>query len=260
MPVEESANMLIMAAAYVQRVEASAAAVFSRTHYRVLKRWADYLNTPNQDPSRPNALDPLYQDQTDDFTGSIAHSSNLALKGIIALGAMSRIAGAAGNRADQQFYASTASRLIKQWQQFSQDPTQAHLDIAYSEFDTATDTGAGSYSLKYNAFPDTLLDLNLIPSAVAAEEAAWYQQQKQAYGIPLDSRHTYTKADWEVWTAATTDVVDLRQHLIDALYHFYHTSPSRMPATDWYDTIVGRQISFQARPVVGGFFALLARH
>jgi hypothetical protein len=27
--------------------------------------------------------------------------------------------------------------------------------------------------------------------------------------------------------------------------------------TDWYDTVINRQSGFQARPVVGGFFALL---
>ncbi|WP_439098559.1 glutaminase domain-containing protein [Amycolatopsis vastitatis] len=37
-----------------------------------------------------NALDPDLQDQTDDFTGFIAHSVNLAFKGIIGIGAMSR--------------------------------------------------------------------------------------------------------------------------------------------------------------------------
>src|SRR5258708_9508057 len=31
------------------------------------------------------SLDPLLQNQTDDFTGLIAHSTNLALKGIIAI-------------------------------------------------------------------------------------------------------------------------------------------------------------------------------
>jgi hypothetical protein len=259
MPVEESANMLIMAAAYVQQAGSNAAS-FSNAHYKILKQWADYLNAPNGgSPSRPNALDPLLQNQTDDFTGSIAHSTNLALKGIIAIGAMSIIAKAAGNSSDQQFYTNTASSLIGQWAQLGQDSSQAHLDIAYNESDTASGTGPGTYSLKYNGFSDKVLGLGLVPSTVSSEEAAWYQGLENEYGIPLDSRHTYTKADWEMWTAAATDTAALRQFLIDALYRFYNTSPSRVPSTDWYDTITDTQNGFQARPVVGGFFALLAR-
>lgn len=259
MPVEESANMLIMAAAYIQQAGTNAA-IFSKAHYTVLKQWADYLNTSNNgNPNRVNALDPLLQNQTDDFTGLIAHSTNLALKGIIAIGAMSLIAQAAGNPTDQQFYASTARSLITQWAQLGQDSSQAHLDIAYVEADTDSGTGAGTYSLKYNAFSDKLLGLGLVTTVVSSEEAAWYQGREQEYGIPLDSRHTYTKADWELWTAAATDTGALRQYLIDALYRFYNTSSSRVPATDWYDTIQDTQNGFQARPVVGGFFALLAR-
>jgi hypothetical protein len=259
MPVEESANMLIMAAAYVQQAGSNAAS-FSQAHYKILKQWADYLNAPNGgNPSRPNALDPLFQNQTDDFTGSIAHSTNLALKGIIAIGAMSIIAQAAGNSSDQQFYSNTAHTLIGQWAQLGQDPSQAHLDIAYNESDTASGTGPGTYSLKYNGFSDKVLGLSLVSSSVASEEAAWYQSKQNQYGIPLDSRHTYTKADWEMWTAAATDTKALRQFLIDSLYSFYNTSPSRVPSTDWYDTIADTQNGFQARPVVGGFYALLAR-
>ena len=259
MQVEESANMLIMAAAYVQQAGSNASS-FSNAHYKILKQWADYLNAPNGgNPSRPNALDPLFQNQTDDFTGSIAHSTNLALKGIIAIGAMSIIAQAAGNSSDQQFYLNTAKNLIGQWAQLGQDPSASHLDIAYNESDTASGTGPGTYSLKYNGFSDKVLGLGLVSSAVASEEAAWYQGKQNQYGIPLDSRHTYTKSDWEMWTAAATDTGALRQFLIDSLYSFYNTSSSRVPSTDWYDTISDTQNGFQARPVVGGFFALLAR-
>lgn len=259
MPVEETANMLIMAAAYIQQARASDAASYSQTHYKIFKQWADYLNTPNgNNPVRVNALDPLFQNQTDDFTGLIAHSTNLALKAIIALGAMAIIAQSAGNSADQQFYSSTALALMKQWAQLSKDTSQAHLDIAYSELDTALGTGQGTYSLKYNAFPDQLLGLNLLPASVLQEEANWYNQHKNPYGIPLDSRHTYSKADWQLWTAASTNVASLRQFFIDALYHFYNTSSSRVPMTDWYDTNVGTQTGFQARPVVGGFYSVLA--
>ena len=79
MPVEESANMLIMTAAYSLTHDADAAA-YATPHYRIFKQWADYLVA--------NALDPVMQNQTDDFTGFIAHSANLALKGILAVGAM----------------------------------------------------------------------------------------------------------------------------------------------------------------------------
>ncbi|GCF07121.1 glutaminase domain-containing protein [Dictyobacter arantiisoli] len=260
MQVEETANMLIMAAAYILQASASDASTYSNAHYTIFKQWADYLNAPNGgNPSRPNALDPLLQNQTDDFTGLIAHSTNLALKGILGIGAMGIIAHAAGKSSDQQFYSNTAATLITQWAQLGQDSSQAHLDIAYTEADTDQGTGAGTYSLKYNAFPDRTLGLNLIPTSVLQEEANWYLQKKNQYGIPLDTRHTYTKSDWELWTAASTDNIQLRQFLIDALYSFANTSPSRVPFTDWYDTISNTQNGFQARPVVGGLFSLLAR-
>ena len=73
-----------------------------------------------------------------------------------------------------------------------------------------------------------MLGLNLVPSGTLQQEASWYAQQEQPYGIPLDIRHTYTKADWEMWTAASTDDLALRQNIVDALYDFVNTSPSRV--------------------------------
>ena len=92
MPVEESGNMIIMAAAYTRAAPGTTALVYLQENYTLLKRWADYLVS-----ALPNIG---LQNQTDDFAGKIAHSVNLALKGIVAVGAMAQIAEGCGERAD----------------------------------------------------------------------------------------------------------------------------------------------------------------
>jgi Domain of unknown function (DUF5127)/Domain of unknown function (DUF4965)/Domain of unknown function (DUF1793)/Domain of unknown function (DUF4964)/TAT (twin-arginine translocation) pathway signal sequence len=243
MPVEESANMLIMSAAYGNRLDATAAGSFAQAHYSILKQWADYLVA--------NALDPGFQNQTDDFTGFIAHSVNLALKGIVGIGAMSQIATAAGNPADSAHYLAVAKEYIGQWVTMAMDSSGLHLKLAYDQ--------GGTWSLKYNGLADKILGLGLVPSSVAATEAAWYLKHANTYGVPLDVRHTYTKGDWELWTAGwLADHQDASNVLIESVYEFANSSPSRVAMTDWYDTVGDRQNGFQARPVVGGFYSLLA--
>ena len=242
MPVEESANMLIMIAAYLARIPATERVAYAAAHYPILKQWADYLIG--------NALDPDLQNQTDDFTGFIAHSVNLALKGIIGIGAMSRIATAAGHPAEAATYLATARDYITQWEQKATDASGKHLKLAYDQ--------DGAWSLKYNGYADTLLKLGLVPASVARTEAAWYLSRAATDGVPLDIRHGYTKADWEMWAAAwLKDHHEIRDLLITGLYTFADTCAQRVPLSDWYDVVTGRQQGFQARPVVGGFFALL---
>jgi hypothetical protein len=496
MPVEESANMLIMAAAYMRYAPKAEAAEYARRHYKILKQWSDYLLTVPKGSTSPNALDPQFQNQTDDFTGAIAHSVNLALKGILGVGAMGQIAGYAGNAADAAKYSAAAHDMIGKWAKRAQSATGSHLTMQYIEPDTpqkagwtdgivgphallvtggggadapkpAVDTtksytvaawvklssldgyqtlvsidgahissfflqlrgdsgklalsvlphdsntdpgqagiasmtskpalntwyhlagvydasaqtvslyvngilqqtvpfgspflatgktaiGRGFYnssptdfahgaiddvrfyqsaltasdvlaiardggsalpvfgaapapasslhpipqtpvayytfdagmgtvvadasgsgnngvldrngidpndawSLKYNAFPDRVLGLNLIPQAILQEEAKFYKANLNPFGIPLDIRHTYTKTDWEIWTAASTDDPELRQDFIDGIYKFANTSSFRGAFTDWYDTVSGQQQGFVARPAIGGVFAILDR-
>ncbi len=282
MPVEESANMLIMTAAYMLRVSQSEASAYATQHYAILKQWATYLTSDNgAGQGHSNALDPLFQNQTDDFSGFIGHSVNLALKGILGVGAMSVIAGFAGQTTDQQTYSGLAKSYIQQWADMGQDPSQAHLMLQYTEpaeGGNAATNGAGTWSLKYNAYPDKLLGLNLLAGLkpnpaggdpndepVLTEEAAWYKTQEDTYGIALDSRHTtapgnkgtYTKGDWELWTAASTEDATLRADIIRLLYAFLNNSPSRVPFTDFYNQHTAQQAGFQARPVIGGMFAIL---
>jgi len=246
MPVEESGNMLIMAAAYLRRAGPTAAAAFARAHYTILKQWADYLVA--------NLPDPGFQNQTDDFAGSIAHSVNLAVKGIIAVAAMAQVASAAGHSADAASYTAQARQFISYWLQHAQDPGGQHLDLTYSG---SADGGNGTWGTTYNAYADRLLGTGLIPASVLTEQASWYHSVSNVFGVPLQVPHSYAKSDWEMFTAAWLSDYPVRQELIDRVYAYAHTTPSRVPFSDLYDTITGNQVGFQARPVQGGIFALL---
>ena len=245
MPVEESGNMLIMTAAYLKRAPAGAKS-FATAHYKILKQWADYLVA--------NLPDPGFQNQTDDFAGSIAHSVNLALKGIVAVAAMARIATAAGNTADAGRYFGLARQFIGYWLAHAQDPSGRHLDLTYN----GSGGGNGTWGTTYNAYADRLLGTGLVPASVAAEQAAWYQTVRNQFGLPLQVPHSYAKSDWELFTAAWLSAYPIKQRLIDDVYTYANTTPSRVPFSDLYDTISDQQVAFQARPVQGGIFALLA--
>jgi len=84
---------------------------------------------------------------------------------------------------------------------------------------------------------------------VAQAEAEWYVSRAATDGVPLDIRHGYTKADWEMWTAAwLKDHHEIRDLLIAGLYTFgRHHRPAGSDdrlVRHGYD----RQNGFQARP------------
>jgi Domain of unknown function (DUF1793). len=43
-----------------------------------------------------------------------------------------------------------------------------------------------------------------IPDRIYQMQSDWYSAVLQRYGLPLDSRHLYTKSDWEFFAAAVT--------------------------------------------------------
>ena len=117
----------------------------------------------------------------------------------------------------------------------------------------------GSYFLlhvirQFDEFLPRLLGLDLFPPAVARDEIAGYLKRQNRYGLPLDSRRTYTKNDWILWTATMAERAEDRAALIAPILTWLAEAPDREPMTDWYDTVSGKQQGFQARSVVGGFF------
>ncbi|KAF2260386.1 glutaminase GtaA [Lojkania enalia] len=242
MPLEECGNNIIMVLTYAQR---SGNTEYLKQHYPILRQWADYL-----------ALDSLYpaeQLSTDDFAGHLANQTNLAIKGIIGLEAMSLISRLVGEDADAQNFTDIAHEYMDKWMELgiNHNDEPPHSILNYNNWTT--------HGLLYNLYNDRLLSTNLVPQSVYDQQSQFYPTIAQPYGVPLDTRQSYTKSDWEVFCAAIASD-ETRDMFVSALARWVNETPSSRPFTDLYEPRTGMQpgIDFKARPVMGGMFALLA--
>jgi hypothetical protein len=233
MPVEESGNMLLMVAGIAQ-VDGSPQ--FAKAHWPTLTKWAEYL--------KEKGLDPENQLCTDDFAGHLAHNANLSIKAILALAAYGKLAADLGQQQVAADYKGLAAGFAKHWMELADDGD--HFRLAFDR--------PGTWSQKYNLVWDHLLGLNLFPQELIDKELAFYKAHQNKYGLPLDNRASYTKLDWLAWTASLGNSEATFQSFFNPGYQFANDSPSRVPLTDWYDTISAKQAGFQARSVVGGIF------
>ncbi len=233
MPVEESGNMLILFAA-IAKAEGTPA--FAEKYAPILKLWADYLVQ--------NGFNPENQLCTDDFAGHLAHNTNLSIKAILGLGSYAQVLDMEGKKDAAVEYRVKAQEFAKRWVEMASDGD--HFRLAFDK--------PGTWSEKYNLVWDKILGLDFFPPEVAQKEIAFYEDHLNRYGLPLDSRKTYTKLDWEFWTATLAQSPSDWEKLIAPIYDWVNQSPTRVPMTDWYWTRDGTQVGFQARSVVGGIF------
>lgn len=242
-PLEECGNMLIMTLDYAQKAQDTA---YLNLHYNILNQWTQYLIAEAEYPQN--------QISTDDFAGALANQTNLAIKGIIGIEAMAVIANLTNHTADGANYTNIAHTYIDVWQTpglgISTDGN--HSTLNYNNDST--------YSLLYNLYADQLLQTDLVPVSVYEMQSNWYPTVANKYGVPLDTRHTYTKNDWQLFCAAIA-APSTMSLFIDDIATWIDQTPTNHPVTDLYDTITGDYpdgIFFENRPVVGGWFSLLA--
>lgn len=138
----------------------------------------------------------------------------------------------------------------------------SHAKLAYDWY--------GSWTTIYNLYADAQLCFHLedtdtdspgfVPRHIYQKQSVWYHYVRQKYGLPLDSRHMYTKTDWEFFSMAVASKA-VRTEILESVARWVNETTTDRPFTDLHNTEGDGGFpgpNFFARPVIGGHFAFLA--
>lgn len=226
---------------------------------------------------------------TDDFAGWLALQTNLALKGIIGIKAMSQLSEVVGHKEDAKDFRNTSDVYIKKWEEYGISRDKRYAKLAYdwygswttlyslyadavlcfhpsitnsSSIDNAAPANSNGGQKPLQPPRDRLPTTNFIGSHIYKMQSEWYGNVMQKYGLPLDSRHWYTKSDWEFQAAAVASK-SIRAEILNRVALWLNETVTDRPFTDLYNTekdggfAEGGGPNFFARPVVGSHFAFL---
>lgn len=232
MPVEESGNMLVMLAAAIRF---GADDALAKTYMPTLDKWVRYLDRYGEDPGE--------QLCTDDFAGHLAHNVNLSAKAVVGVACYARLLEHFGKEEEAKRWEARAHEMMESWK----------ARACAGEHTPLTFDGHG-WSMKYNLAWDKVLGLGLMNDDFYAKETRSYLPRMNTYGLPLDSRADYTKSDWIAWCATMAPEREVRQALLAPMAKYLRETKTRVPFSDWYDSVSGDYVEFIARSVLGGMF------
>jgi hypothetical protein len=247
MPIEESAGMLIMAAAYANMVGASAAEPFLSQWQTLWTQWANYLVPQVPTPSGQLCTDDWAPDYSTS-TGSV----NLGIKAIIGLAAAGQIANILGDSANATTWWNAATENIDRWITLSTDTTGKYLNVVQG--------ATGTWSSLYNAYYQVVIGLSLVPEQIAANEASYYLSQLTTYGMPLQTAaNNLNKVAWLFYLPAWLDGYPIADELMSRNVAYINDTTSLVPYGDRYNTTTGVEVTgIEAHPTLGAVFAILA--
>lgn len=232
MPVEESANMLIMSYAYTKF---SKNISFILENFDLLSRWAEYLYD--------QGVELEHQLCTDDFAGASSKNVNLAIKSCIALRCYHEISKILKINTKNN-YKNKAFENAKKLYELS--GKNGYLNFAVDDDNT--------WSLKYNLVWDLVFNFKLFDECIFKNESLKYNSEMNKYGVPLDYRNVFTKTDWLIWSACLDKTGENIKTFSECLARFLKETPDRCCFTDCIMTDSGKKWGMEHRSVQGGLW------
>ncbi|KAF7335620.1 hypothetical protein MVEN_02216900 [Mycena venus] len=245
--IENSGNMIIVALAHA-RGSGDGSIIYR--YYNLFKKWADYLTT--------NTLIPGQQTPSDARNTLLGQNhgnhTNLAIKGIIAIQAMSEISQIMSDVAQATQYQSTAANLLQSWTEMAS--SSGSLIWSYGD--------SSSFGLMYNFLADKLLGLNLVPSSIYEAQSSRLSDKTSTFGPPLSSdSNSYTRSDWSMFCAAAAPDTTTRDLLISGVHSRASLNTTSGTFSNIYNAQNGLGLDVNspqngfATPAQGAMFSLL---
>ena len=256
MPLEETSWFLLIIAAVAQRQGGDLS--WLTPYWPAMETWYAFMS----------ALLPFPQEQlsTDDFDGPLYNATNLAIKGVAGVAAYGYIVQQyTGDAARAAAIYAQAAEFASVMIDYSWNANASHFMIGYKG--SQSDGGVpSSWPMLYNALWLRIFGYDsLLPRQAYYLDTMrdWYQANVlNEFGIPLNSRKTYTKDDWMTFMAATfyDDASTPKPSAFSAALHtrFFNwatVTTSRDPISDWIETTTPTAVGFEARPVMGAMWA-----